>query len=172
MDAKTRGIFDASFAIPGAYKDQLELTEKKWKEQDGKVDSFFASHLPKAKRREIWSSQGKSIWPDMNLGVDFDWNYTHLVIHHPGDWGHKTPSSIEEMHLEGGAYADLAYHFLIDRNGEIYEGRSLTFKGSHVAGANSNKIGICFCKDLDHQWWDFRDEELSQKEKGCLRRAG
>lgn len=56
---------------------------------------------------------------------------------------------------------DVGYHYLIHPNGKIYEGRKIYHKGSHVAGANTGKIGILLLGDYDEQWWDF-DDSLSK----------
>ena len=39
---------------------------------------------------------------------------------------------------------DITYHFLIDKDGTIYEGRSLTYEGAHVHGQNPQNIGVAF----------------------------
>ena len=154
-DAKKRNIFGAAFDVPDDYQAQVKVTEEKWQELDAKINLFYGTYLRKAIRRKTWGRSGETIWPDMSMDVHFDWHYTHLVIHHGGDsWTEKSPQSIEAHHLEGGAYADLGYHFIINQAGKIFEGRSLAFKGSHVKGANSGKIGICFSRDLNYQWWD------------------
>lgn len=49
---------------------------------------------------------------------------------------------IRRWHLERG-FTDIGYHFVIRRNGTIEDGRPLEKAGAHVAGYNSNSIGIC-----------------------------
>jgi N-acetyl-anhydromuramyl-L-alanine amidase AmpD len=56
-------------------------------------------------------------------------------------------------------YDDIGYHFMVDDNGNIYEGRYLAFKGSHVEKANTGKIGILVMGDFEHQMLDWDDEE-------------
>jgi hypothetical protein len=55
-------------------------------------------------------------------------------------------------------YSDVGYHYMIAPGGVIYEGREIIFKGSHVSGANSRKIGVLVMGDFDEQWWDDDDE--------------
>jgi len=61
---------------------------------------------------------------------------------------HERPTS------RGGLGAgDLAYHFVIDRAGHIWEGRSLVWQGAHAgnAAANSGNIGIVLLGNFDLQ---------------------
>lgn len=37
----------------------------------------------------------------------------------------------------------IGYHFLIDLGGQVFTGRSVDEIGAHVAGSNSNSIGVC-----------------------------
>lgn len=46
-------------------------------------------------------------------------------------------------------YADIGYHYVINANGVIYEGRPITKNGAHVGGQNSHKIGIALMGHLD-----------------------
>jgi hypothetical protein len=87
-----------------------------------------------------------------------DWDYNTIVIHHSGNGGAKIPTEIERKHMSEKKWDDVGYHFMIQPNGKIYEGRYLTFKGSHVRAANTGKIGILVMGDFQHQWWDFDDD--------------
>jgi len=40
-------------------------------------------------------------------------------------------------------WGDIGYHYLVDREGRIWQGRSLAWQGSHVKGSNEGNIGIC-----------------------------
>jgi len=50
---------------------------------------------------------------------------------------------IQDFHQNGRGWNDIAYHFLVDRGGNIYQGRPETVVGSHVGGANTGNIGVC-----------------------------
>ena len=39
---------------------------------------------------------------------------------------------------------DIGYHFVIQRNGEVDEGRPIEQTGAHVKGHNHDSIGICY----------------------------
>lgn len=51
-------------------------------------------------------------------------------------------AEIRRWHLANG-WADIGYHWLIDRDGKILSGRAETVIGAHVEGHNSGTIGIC-----------------------------
>jgi hypothetical protein len=90
--------------------------------------------------------------------LDPDWDYDSIVIHHSGNHGRKNPKEIEAEHRGRKGYDDVGYHYLLHPDGRIFEGRSILHKGSHVAKANSHKIGILMMGDYDEQWWDDDDE--------------
>jgi hypothetical protein len=46
----------------------------------------------------------------------------------------------------------VGYHFIIEPNGDVYEGRYLSLKGSHVDGANTGKIGILLTGDFESEF--------------------
>ena len=50
---------------------------------------------------------------------------------------------IQDFHQNGRGWNDIGYHFLVDRVGNIYQGRPETVIGAHVGGANTGNIGVC-----------------------------
>jgi hypothetical protein len=52
-------------------------------------------------------------------------------------------SVIRSWHLARG-FKDVGYHFFIKKDGTIQEGRPLDRIGAHVAGHNTNTVGVCF----------------------------
>lgn len=44
--------------------------------------------------------------------------------------------------MDRRGFADVAYHFLIDSDGIIYEGREIDIRGAHVQGFNTGSVGI------------------------------
>jgi hypothetical protein len=51
---------------------------------------------------------------------------------------------IQSYHQGTRGWCDIGYHFLISRDGRIWEGRPAQRTASHVANANTNNIGIAF----------------------------
>lgn len=51
-------------------------------------------------------------------------------------------AEIRRWHVKDRGWKDIGYHYLIDRDGEVAEGRPLDVVGAHVAGHNTGTIGI------------------------------
>jgi hypothetical protein len=52
--------------------------------------------------------------------------------------------AIQQQHMDGRGYGDIGYHYLIDPDGRVWEGRSLAYQGAHASGANNEgNVGIC-----------------------------
>lgn len=59
-----------------------------------------------------------------------------------------TVDDIDRWHKERG-FRKIGYHYVIYPDGTIHNGRDITEAGAHVAGNNSNSIGICYIGGLD-----------------------
>ena len=51
-------------------------------------------------------------------------------------------NEVRKWHVEGNGWSDIGYHYLIDRDGTIAEGRPVETAGAHTRGHNSNSVGI------------------------------
>jgi len=49
---------------------------------------------------------------------------------------------IRQWHKNQG-WQDIGYHYVIRRDGKVERGRAENLVGSHVAGRNSNSVGVC-----------------------------
>ena len=58
---------------------------------------------------------------------------------------------IQRYHIEVRKWADIGYHFIIDDNGFIWEGRPLRFQGAHAGDFKLNRgnIGIVVLGDFE-----------------------
>jgi hypothetical protein len=58
-------------------------------------------------------------------------------------------SGIQRTHQGDRGWADIGYHFLIDRSGRIWEGRELRWQGAHAGNheLNAGNVGICVLGD-------------------------
>lgn len=69
-----------------------------------------------------------------------------ITIHHSAAPDTQKVKVIRDCHVstcpEYSYLSDVAYHFLITKNGDIYEGRPLGVEGGH-SGPNQGRIGIC-----------------------------
>lgn len=74
-----------------------------------------------------------------------------IIIHcadTPRSWmdGRSTAEKVAEIrrwHVEERGWSDIGYHYVIDVDGTVKEGRPVDRTGAHVAGHNANSIGIC-----------------------------
>lgn len=72
--------------------------------------------------------------------------YRTVVIHHSVVYAHDDLSSVldvQTLHREERQWADIGYHYLIGKEGAIYEGRPLEVRGVHVGGYNTGSVGVC-----------------------------
>lgn len=85
--------------------------------------------------------------------MEDDWNYSMIAIHHAGRSVSCGPAalqlqSIQEEHMNRKKWPDIAYHYAIDCFGNIYEGRDIRFKGSHLSRYNTGVVGIVLLENL------------------------
>jgi hypothetical protein len=59
-------------------------------------------------------------------------------------------NSVRNSHLKRG-WADIGYHYAIDPQGRIWEGRPLTWQGAHVEATNEHNLGIVMMGNFDRQ---------------------
>ncbi|MBL9149600.1 MAG: N-acetylmuramoyl-L-alanine amidase [Phycisphaerae bacterium] len=107
--------------------------------------------------RSKWAKSG----PDMK-DINPMLPVKSITIHHEGwepfmavDVG-ETASRIEQVRVahrnaKGGGYADIGYHFIIDREGRIWEGRNLKYQGAHVKNHNEGNVGIMCLGNFEEQ---------------------
>ncbi len=100
--------------------------------------------LPHIEYRNDWCPSGncpKDATPTSTV-------VSHLVVHHSAgsntspDWA-ATVRSIWDYHVNTQAWDDIAYNFLIDPNGVIYEGRGNDVSGAHFSCMNPGTMGVC-----------------------------
>ncbi len=114
-------------------------------------------------RRREWAGRGKDYAPKTYGGRVWKpiGEVRHLTIHHSEGVPLEHPASmirnIYRGHSSpGGRFmaADVGYHFLVDRQGQIWEGRSASRLGTHVGSKprgrnNRGNLGICGLGDFD-----------------------
>jgi N-acetylmuramoyl-L-alanine amidase len=70
---------------------------------------------------------------------------------------------IRQWHLDRG-WSDIGYHFVVELDGTVCDGRPVEVAGAHARGQNADSIGVCYVGgvDEDGEAQDTRTEE--QKE--------
>ncbi|CAM0104215.1 amidase [Vibrio phage 159E36-2a] len=64
-----------------------------------------------------------------------------------------TIEDIDKWHRDRG-FRKVGYHWYIDRDGDIHQGRNETEIGAHVAGHNLGNVGICLEGGLSDETGD------------------
>lgn len=99
--------------------------------------------------------------------------YNNIVIHHTNNSGSILDN---EKKQQSKLYAALGYHFFIDKNADVYEGRPIEIMGSHagrgLAGGVLNdpdfgSLGIVLQGDYHHKddWFFSSDAPRKQFDK-------
>lgn len=58
--------------------------------------------------------------------------------------------SIQEDHMDRRDWSDIAYHYAIGSNGEVYEGRGVGVLGGHATNWNRHSYGVVFIGDYEN----------------------
>jgi hypothetical protein len=58
---------------------------------------------------------------------------------------------LRNSHTRGRGFADLGYHYVVDRAGRVWEGRPLSYQGAHVKNRNEHNIGVLCLGNFDRQ---------------------
>jgi hypothetical protein len=103
----------------------------------------------------------RSAWAERAPGAKINpmGEVTRITVHHTGEYGKwaelpdiQVVRQIENYHRMNTphkrAWACIGYHFLVGRDGRIYEGRPARFQGAHTSGANANNLGISVIGDF------------------------
>ena len=117
---------------------------------------------PKAKAvdgvipRARWA-RGNPDGSDLNkMIVPIKW----VTIHHDGLDSPMTETSMDASAARiewircghrGRGFSDIGYHYVIDRDGRVWEGRNLRWQGAHVSKHNEQNIGILVMGNFDIQ---------------------
>jgi len=76
-----------------------------------------------------------------------------LWIHHTATEQHGAAGmrAIQRYHQDTKGWKDIAYSFVVDDDGSIFEGRGAGIQGGHTMGDDSRSHAICFMGDLQHR---------------------
>lgn len=82
-----------------------------------------------------------------------------ITVHHDGmDPFYSTDEGSSKARLEsirrahrGKGWGDIGYHYIVDRNGRLWEGRPIAWQGAHVKDCNPGNIGVMCMGNFDRQ---------------------
>jgi N-acetylmuramoyl-L-alanine amidase len=63
--------------------------------------------------------------------------------------GNIKASTIRDWHVKGNKWKDIGYHYVVELDGKVVQGRLEKTMGAHTKGHNKNSIGICYVGGLD-----------------------
>ena len=103
---------------------------------------------------------------------------TEIIVHCTAtraDWwaSKRTSEKVREIkrwHVQDRGWADIGYHFLIDRDGTIAKGRDITRDGAHVQGRNKGTIGISLFGGHGSAETDKFAQHFTPEQDAALRR--
>ncbi len=85
---------------------------------------------------------------------------SRITVHHEG-WtvvnftdARSVINRLEDIrgaHVRDRKWADIGYHFIVDRSGQIWEGRNIRYQGAHVSQNNENNVGIMLLGNFERQ---------------------
>lgn len=58
---------------------------------------------------------------------------------------------IQSVHVRDRGWADIGYHFVIDRAGRVWEARNIRYQGAHVKNNNEHNVGVMCLGNFDQQ---------------------
>lgn len=88
-----------------------------------------------------------------------------LIVHHTASVINDNPLAVQTTHMNDIGYADVAYHYMINKDGLIFEGRSMGVRGAHTGGHNTGTIGVVL-------FGNFEVEEPTTAQICSLKRLG
>lgn len=77
--------------------------------------------------------------------------YRTVVLHHSASYllsDRMTIWDIQNTHRNQRGWADVAYHYFIGKSGDVYEGRDIHVRGTHVKEHNTGSVGVCLLGDF------------------------
>lgn len=113
---------------------------------------------PRLVRRSEWGAEG-FVGDPIPLARP---NYLYITFHHAAGYsattlpeGKQQVKAIQDFHQNGRGWSDIGYHFVMDKSGNMYQGRPFLnenqaleeapalIQGAHAGGANTGNIGLC-----------------------------
>jgi hypothetical protein len=92
--------------------------------------------------REVPAHMNRHVAPWSNITVHHTAMATSSDSSPAGRAAEMRKIQLSHLNKRSPRWGDVGYHYLIDPEGRIYEGRRLAWRGAHVAGLNDHKIGV------------------------------
>lgn len=100
-----------------------------------------------------------------------------IIVHcsaTPPDWRGTQPlnfkvAEIRRWHVEDRGWSDIGYHYIIDRDGKVADGRPLDRVGAHVQGHNTGTVGVCLLGGAGSSATDAFEDNFTPEQDRALR---
>lgn len=94
----------------------------------------------------------------------------YLVVHCSATRPHMDVGvkEIRQWHKAKG-WEDIGYHYVIRRDGRVERGRAEALVGAHVAGYNSNSIGVCLVGGVSEKDFTKAENNFTAEQFDSLR---
>jgi hypothetical protein len=80
---------------------------------------------------------------------------SRITIHHTGEYAAwadipdvEVVRRIDRYHREDRRWCAIGYHYLVGKDGRVYEGRPVQYQGAHTLSANEHNLGISVIGDF------------------------
>ena len=94
---------------------------------------------PRIEPRVVWNARPAK-------GVRAAHSPTKITIQHtvtrPNINGPSAMREVQAWHMDQHGWADIGYHYVVARDGTIYEGTPVAHQGAHLAGKNAGNLGV------------------------------
>jgi N-acetylmuramoyl-L-alanine amidase len=128
---------------------------------------FILVEIVKAAKKIVMSSENiqyvvddlpKSLYKKYDSrGIDA---IDKVVIHHSAVGGSGgDPWAFARYHVNTNKWPGIGYHYVIQKDGLIYQTQNLSTKSYHAGNANNSSIGICLSGDFDNEKPTFNQQE-------------
>ena len=86
---------------------------------------------------------------------------TEIVVHHTGvDYPGLTPRQImqrtRDFHVNTKGWTDIAYNFMLDPDGDLWEGRGLKHRPGATKGQNHRTMAVCVMGNYSEQFFSLQ----------------
>ena len=107
--------------------------------------------------RDRWKAKAPVVARLTRTPRPYDRITVHHSAEHSSDLGRQSSSEvadilrrIQRFQMRDRGFGDIGYHFLIDPQGRIWQGRTMDWQGAHSNGDNNiANIGICLLGNYD-----------------------
>lgn len=77
-------------------------------------------------------------------------------------------ADIKRWHVAERGWGDVGYHFVIDKDGTVFQGRALGQQGAHCKGHNAASIGICYIGGLEDDTGKPKDTRTPEQKEAMF----